>query len=377
MDRFQIAEPCIFGYHRKVQGENPKYPKKGLAKSMKKEREVYGFFSSDEFSALSDAEKSDYYNSLANERRDALTVEQKELLAQAYRAIGKYRSAPHFADELMDEAAKQRKADEEYYLQRKKQGVKVIALICAALFVLIVVVTAVSMLDTKGKKYDRAVELYNSGNYSEALEIFETISKYDDSDLYITSIKGMLSTGTVGGMRARVGDRVNWGKWYKDGDPTAEKVEVEWIVIGVDQEKKRAFMISADILSAQPFGTTDIWKNSEMLSWLNGEFLDGAFSATEKAQIATVLYGEYNKDAEQVIGFSSKVALISRDEKNEYLTDVVNLKAEGAGQSEWWMRTPTDDGAIVYVSESGQVATAGKNPGETLGVRPVIWVNFD
>ncbi|MBR2460586.1 MAG: hypothetical protein IKB34_05100 [Clostridia bacterium] len=338
---------------------------------------VLEYLEAGEFAALSDSEKSDYYDSLALERRNALTADAKEAVAAAYNELGKYRSAAHFASERKTEAAKQREADAAYMAERKKKGIKVIAIICAVLFVLIAAVAAVSMIDTKGKQYAKAVELYNAGKYSEAMVIFETIRNYEDSDLYISSINGMIMTGTIGNQRARVGDRVTFGSWYKDGDSSAEKEGIEWIVIGVDQEKKQAFLISADILSAREFGTTDIWKNTEILQWLNGDFLNGAFNSAEKAQIDTRLYGEYDEELESIIGFSSKVALLSKAEKDEYLTNVTDLKAEGAGQTEWWLRTPANEGNIVYVSSSGQIATVGKDSGEVLGIRPVIWVDFD
>ena len=344
---------------------------------MIREKDGYEYLDSEEFNALSDAEKSDYYDSLSKERKGALTAESKERVLKAYLELGKYRSAQHFASELSAEVEKQRIADAEYVQERKKKGIKVISLLCAAIAVVVVLVVVISLADSKGEKYDKAVALYNEGKYSEALDIFNTISKYQDSDLYITSINGMLTTGTINGERAREGDTVTIGSWYKNGDHSAAKEAIKWLVLEVDQEKGRAFLISVDILDAQAFGSTDVWKNTEILTWLNGEFLDGAFSSAEKAKLDTELYGEYDENADTVIGFSSKIALMSKQEKQDYLTDIMNVKAEGAGQTEWWLRTPAGDGKIIYITENGQMATAGKVPSETIGVRPVMWVNFD
>ena len=74
----------------------------------------------------------------------------------------------------------------------------------------------------------------------------------------------------------------------------------------------------------------------------------------------------------------AKLSLMSKAEKEKYLTEIKYITAEGAGVSEWWLRTGAGEGKIMYISENGQLATAGKDSKTAeMGVRPVAWINFD
>ena len=333
--------------------------------------------SKEAFDMLSDTEKADYYTSLAEERVNARTPEERKGIAEAYRSIGKYRNAARFASELENEAQKQIEELQREKAERKKNIIKYGCIALGAIVLAVAVSLAVSLADTKGRKYGEAVELYNEGKYSEALEIFNTIPSYKDTNLYIIAINGTMKDSVINGQRARVGDTVTFGEWYAGSGSAGERKEIKWIVLEVDTENRRAFVISADILYSAAYGNTDVWKNSDICSWLNGEFLTTAFSESEQKKLVKTLYEELDGNGDVLSAFSSKIALMSQAEKTKYLTDLRIIPAEGAGESQWWLRTASGEGKIMYIAENGQLATVGTDSKETMGVRPVAWIALD
>lgn len=343
-----------------------------------KNKDKYEHLSAEDFDRLSETEKEDYYSTLSKERSEARTVKDRLAVSEAYAAIGKYRSAPHFASELQAEAEKQRGEAEAEAAENRKKLFKVGGIALGAIAVVVAIALIISAAGSDGKSYGKAVTLYEDGLYSEALEIFKTIPNYKDVKLYITAIEGMLKTGTVNGQRIRVGDIITLGAWYGNGDPANPKSAIKWLILDVDAEGKRVFAISVDILQAMTYGDTDVWKNSDACEWLNGEFLNGAFTEEEQRLLDNNLYRETEDEEDIVNAFSSKLALMSQDEKAKYLTDLKYIPATGAGTTEWWLRTAAGEGKIMYIAENGQLATAGKDSKtNVIGIRPVAWMNFD
>ena len=345
---------------------------------MKDNKGRYEHLTAEEFAALSDVEKADYYGTLSKERSEARLVEERLAISEAYKALGKYKSAAHFASELIAEAEKQKAELDAERKENRKKLIKLGGIGLGVIAVTVVIALIISASGSKGKTYEKAVALYEDGMYTEALAEFNTISNYKDSKLYITSITGMLKTGTVNGQRIRVGDIITLGAWYEDGDKTNPKTDIKWVVLEVDTEGKRVFAISLDIISAMAYGKTDVWKNSDICTWLNGEFLTEAFSESERKTIDTNLYEETDENGDILSAFSSKLALMSQAEKIQYLTDLKYIPADGAGVSQWWLRTGAGAGKIMYIAENGQLATLGEDSKTaTMGVRPVAWFNFD
>ncbi len=345
---------------------------------MKNRNDRYEHLTSEEFMALSDLEKSDYYNTLSKERSEARTVSDRITVAEAYKALGKYKSAAHFASELTDEAEKQKAELTAEMQENKKKLIKLGAIGVGIIAAVVIIALIASASGNNGKSYEKAISLYEDGLYTEALEIFNTIPNYKDVKLYITSINGMLKTGTVNGQRVRVGDIITLGAWYEDGDKTKPKTSIKWVVLEVDSEGKRVYAVSLDILAAMSYGKTDVWKNSDICAWLNGDFLDEAFSESELKMIDKNLYEELDETGDVLSAFSSKLALMSQEEKAKYLTDLKYIPADGAGATQWWLRTAAGEGKIMYIAENGQLATVGEDSKTAvMGVRPVAWFNFD
>lgn len=93
------------------------------------------FLSKHEFSILSEAEKSEYFETLINEKNQAVTVSQFETLKIEFEKLN-YRDSALIAEELDALAEEQRKADDVYASEKRKKGLIISLLaICGVVLV--------------------------------------------------------------------------------------------------------------------------------------------------------------------------------------------------------------------------------------------------
>ena len=86
---------------------------------------------------------------------------------------------------------------------------------------------------------------------------------------------------------ARIGDIVEYGSYEQDGDESNGTEPLEWIVL--DRTEEGTLLITKDIIDGKPFddGSDGVtrWDTSTLRAWLNGEFLDEAFTSEENAAL--------------------------------------------------------------------------------------------
>ena len=172
---------------------------------------------------------------------------------------------------------------------------------------------------------------------------------------------------------ANVGDTVKFGRYPQTA--AGDVQDIEWRVLAVDGDKVLA--ISRYGLDAKRFDyDSNVWENSDICVWLNGEFYEGSFYDAEKGIIASSDPG--------------KVFLLSKKEAEEYFDSdeerkcapTEYAKKNGAGVSFgcccWWLRSLNpDDSSIVYrvdydgdISDS-RVSFSGGS------ARPALWINLE
>lgn len=223
-------------------------------------------------------------------------------------------------------------------------------------------------------------------------------------------------------MDLKPGDICTLGKfpYFPDGTPAP----LEWLALRVteiddaaggspDGEIASALLISRYALDARKFhhdGSGVSWADSDLCAWLNGEFLETAFSAVDREQISeetiltdTLSFSEDHSskdssaentataDANNVPAF--KVFCLSADEAAEYFGSAEErccaatpyaLERGGlSGSSEdsrvsYWLRTPgLDGGSQVYTDSAGDIAILGERADRPdFTVRPVIRIIF-
>lgn len=202
---------------------------------------------------------------------------------------------------------------------------------------------------------------------------------------------------------APVGDTVVFGAFEQDGDPENGPEPIEWLVL--DARDGALLLISRRVLDAQPFHARNAvvtWEACSLRAWLNGEFLEAAFTPEERGMILLTeldngptqsdLYcmdgGAATMDRVFLLSFAESAQYFSADEER-ICAPTPSALARGARVNEnnpdpdgnpacwWWLRSPgyyRYNAAAVLAggartNHSGVDAKAG-------GVRPVIWLKM-
>ena len=175
-----------------------------------------------------------------------------------------------------------------------------------------------------------------------------------------------------------------------------ESALIEWLVLKNDGSK--ALLISKYALDCQRYNTSgrDVtWETCTLRRWLNGSFINSAFSAEEQKQILhTTVTADRNPSSNTDPGNNTtdKVFLLSRAECSQYLVlcDARSCEgtaycfAQGAAQQDvyggcrWWLRSPADySGCVICVNDNGTYASAGCSTfSDCITVRPALWINL-
>ncbi len=238
-------------------------------------------------------------------------------------------------------------------------------------------------------------------------------------------------------------ETVTFGTYEQDGNSSSTE-DIEWYVL--DEQDGKTLLISKYVLDAVAFSdvdegvswagssprlTTDVeWADSSLRAWLNGEFLESAFSAEERSSILTTTNTDTKNNVSRSAtdGADSSIQTATESEDNVFLLSTsearsyfnnsaarvayptqyaidqgvytgVTSGSDGeidedlSGAAVWWLRTSgyyagytsvvTDDG---YVHGDGYRINGelhdgyddhGENSSElggNVGVRPCIWV---
>lgn len=208
-------------------------------------------------------------------------------------------------------------------------------------------------------------------------------------------IAGALAAFVPQAYSQNVGSTVNFGTYPYDADGTP--MPIEWIIVEKDSDGT-AVLLSKYGLDAQPYnadGSKTTWANSSLRKWLNGSFLNTAFSAQERNLIyITSLVNSDNRQYRTPggSGTQDKVFLLSMDLIGKYFKthqERVTIatpyaKKQGAyvydgdGSCWWWLRTPGQKGTkAVTIRRDGSGTLVGTNVDDSYGaVRAAIKVNL-
>ncbi len=247
--------------------------------------------------------------------------------------------------------------------------------------------------DTQIDTYNEAVNLYNSGNYSQAYKEFIKID-YSDSKELANSCLYYLQGNTVSGS-SYVGKTVKFGWYEQDNNLENGKEEIEWTVI--DIRLGSALLLSNKVLDGKPYNDPMdyvTWDKSSIREWLNDEFYNEAFSKEAQSLILnTTSSSDYNPNYKDAYGntVTDKVFLLTGEEANTYITSSEErkrmpteyAKANGCFQNKddkkcmWWVRTPgLSNYYAAGVLTGGDVYYYGFPVMSVfMGVVPAIWVS--
>lgn len=231
-------------------------------------------------------------------------------------------------------------------------------------------------------KYNNAVDAMGNRRYSEAMALLTEIltEEGEYKDAVQMRYKAELN-------RCKVGDAFQFGEYEQDRDGLV-KSPIEWVIL--EKEKGRVLMVSKYALDGRPYNTTDTnitWEDCSLREWLNGTFLEHAFSQDEQDMIK-LTSNESSQD---------KVSLLSRTEVQSYFKTDEERKAEQTeyaaektgfnGYGPWWLRSQTDayfsnaadtvdDNGSLYLTWSRKIRILAFRVDQNLSVRPAIWVDI-
>lgn len=284
----------------------------------------------------------------------------------------------------------------EKAVKKRRRVLGIITLIAVICIVFFIIYKTVIM---PANKYNNALELYNSGKYDEAYDVFSAI-RYKDSEEKASecffkasecSFKESLKNVTKGGT-------IKFGFYEQDNDTSNGAEEIEWLVLAV--EGNRALLISKYALDYQPYNTsyTSVtWENCTLRNWLNDTFLNNAFDEQYQGGIETTsvlenINRDYNSDPGNIT--QDKIFILSISESEEYFMSNEERKCQetaycyerGAysvivsNACRWWLRSPGNHNLnAAYVNSHGSIQNKGDriSASDIYAVRPAMWINLD
>ena len=171
---------------------------------------------------------------------------------------------------------------------------------------------------------------------------------------------------------------------------------IEWLVLGSDGDK--VLLLTKKSIESLPWHNTHegiTWDGSDIRAWLNGEFLQTAFTKEEQEGILlTDLDNGDDLKYGTAVGKNTqdKVFLLSGAEIEKYFPSVDERTVKptpcaishgaytnGSGDCAWWLRSPgMTETSPAYIASAGDFGNRAHEMDETIiGVRPAIWVKAD
>ena len=313
--------------------------------------------------------------------------EQIEICKQKIEEIKAKEEAERLEKERKAEI--ERKEAEKRAKRNKKIAIITTPIVCAVIAFIIVLNSVI----IPNNKYKAAMELYNAGEYEEAIEAFEILGDYKDGTEKANVAKYKAAMEKI--KNAQTGDIVTFGAYEQDNNNFNGKEDIEWLVLEVKDGK--ALVISKYALDCKQYNTSYTavtWETCTLRKWLNNDFINAAFSADEKAMIPTVtVSADKNPKYSTNLGNATQdqVFLLSITEANKYFgsdsarqckpTDyaVANGTGEsGSGNCWWWLRSPGYTQTYAAgVDYDGAVDGIGHYVDyDDYAVRPALWIDL-
>lgn len=190
------------------------------------------------------------------------------------------------------------------------------------------------------------------------------------------------------------GDVYKFGTYEQDNNTANGKEDIEWLILA--KKGNRILIISRYALDCKQYNTSyDLvkWEKCSLRKWLNGTFLNTAFSENERAIIPSVsVSADKNPNYSTKPGNSTKdqIFLLSVTEANKYFSSDYTRQCQGTaycyaqnykfsnGNVDWWLRSPGSDSyRAARVNGDGSVLYQGGNVNfDDYAVRPALWIDL-
>ena len=180
-----------------------------------------------------------------------------------------------------------------------------------------------------------------------------------------------LTSSETKSLRPKVGDEFEFGSFNGK--------DILWRTIRIKDRK--ALIVSSNIICKapyqQPVRQYMTWSECSLRTWLNNEFLNGAFNQRERRRIVpSKLNNDNNPDYYTSGGdmTTDSIFLLSIYETTAFF---VNNQDRSIGDS-WWLRSPGfSPSEAAYVDRDGSISIIGSDDGANIGVRPALWLSIN
>lgn len=238
--------------------------------------------------------------------------------------------------------------------------------------------------------------LRESGDYEGAYRILIQYTGREEVDRLLQEdeqLAVIVEENSRNGQFKRIGNRVTFGSYDQNGNPSDGAEPIEWVV--VDFRNGKSLLLSVNALDSVKYRNDSqnvTWENSDLRSWLNSTFVDAAFTEEEKGAImftrneadsATHFSNAGNDTEDRVFVLSAAEAEKLKDK--DLLTAVATESAirNGAanvdGYAWYWLRSSgSDNRHAATISTKGFINANGNKANSQGGaVRPAVWVDAE
>ena len=278
----------------------------------------------------------------------------------------------------------ERKRKAKIAAKKRKRIIAIVTPIVVACIVFVIVLVTVIIPQ---QKLNKAMALIDSGDYKAAFLLLDGLDNKNSKELQ-ESIKPQYQKVLLS--EAEIGSYVVFGSYEQDNNTSNGKEDIEWIVL--DREGDSILVISRYALDCQQYNaslSSVTWETCSLRKWLNGTFLNSAFSESASAMIPSVMVSADNNPSKSS---TDQVFLLNITEAKKYFgSDSVRqcqgtayCDAQGAnkvadGKSAWWLRSwpgYNSKYAAIVGLDGSVLDNGGYVLVDDIAVRPALWINI-
>ena len=193
------------------------------------------------------------------------------------------------------------------------------------------------------------------------------------------------SAGSAAASVIPTGDFAVFGHYEQNGDESSPE-PIEWIIL--DSRDGKLLLLSSCSLDFRPYNDSfgDVtWETCSLRAWLNGDFLEAAFTEEEQAAIALTRVDNSSEqgyfsssdggaDTEDRVFALSWKEFKSLGKSKKTCSPSAYAKAAGGNDTAWWLRSPGMVQIIGALVRDGSIVT--ENTMQVWNcVRPALWVD--
>ena len=316
-------------------------------------------------------------------------------IASCEEAIAVFKTIPGWRDADSQMYACQKRIEEIKAKNEKneKQLKRVVSIALPIICVCIAFVIVLTTVIIPQLKYNKAMNLLESGDYDSAYTLLKEFTYKDSKEKFEKYEQPLIRN-------AAVGDKITFGTYEQDNDTSNGAEEIEWLVLA--KESNKLLVISGKALDCQKYNSTSgltTWEECSLRYWLNDSFLNEAFSEEEQALIqSTAVSADKNPQYSTNPGNATtdKIFLLSCIEAekyfatdnarqcsptkyayskkvNDYTTLAVNYRT-----SYWWLRSPSmQQNVVAMINPVGSIEYRGITTSNYCYVRPALWISIE